>query len=837
MPADDAPVSRTPGSRWSPLLNQWLWAFAIAWTAVIVGLLALEFHQRYARKLAEARAEADLGWQRDMVYRTWVQSHGGVYVPVSPLSPPNPNLAHVPERDLTTPSGKALTLVNSSYLFRQLREMAGKDTAVSRTSSLRPLRPENAPTPREAQALRQFEAGATEAAWFEDDGTQRVLRVMRPFYVDAKCLKCHAQQGYHLGDVRGGITTTVPVETFSGLLADDRSLFAGFGTLWITGLAGLALAGRSLRRLGARQQRAQLALRKSEEKYKEMAELLPEGLFECDLTGRVLYANCQILREFALTHAHIDAGLNVAECVIPEDRPRAQANIQRIASGAQREAIEYTALRNDGTRFDMVVYSSPIVRDGQPVGVRAIVVNITPQKQLEEQLLTAASIDRLTGLANRETLLDHLQHAVERSRSGGQPHYAVLFLDFDHFKVVNDSLGHGAGDELLVEISRRLSSQVRHGVDLVAPLPQSPVAARLGGDEFVILLTTLDSDRQALHIAERLLETLAVPYEIGPRRIVSTASIGLVMGHPSYPQAQDVLRDADTAMYEAKVRGRGRVVLFDQSMRDRARRRLEIETDLRSALAADQLELYYQPIVSLETGLVESYEALARWRHPQHGFISPAEFIPLAEDCGLILPFGQWAFQTACRQLAAFRRLTPAPLVPTLGVNLSRRQIVLPDLPQQLVRMARDEGIQPGDIMLEITESAVMSDVATASRVIRQIKDAGFLVALDDFGTGYSSLGSLHQFPIDVLKIDRSFIANLERGRHYTALVQSISALASNLNMRVVAEGVETESQVSMLQSLECTCAQGFLFARPMPAAQVPAYRPPPILTPAQIKI
>lgn len=806
----------------------------VGWTVVIAGLLALELREYHLRVLDEARMEADLGWERDMAYRRWVQANGGVYVPVSDLSPPNENLAHVPERDVVTPSGRKLTLVNSSYMFRQVASLAGKKTAVSRTTSLKPLREVNAPNELEAAALRTFEHGAKEAVWFEESDGTPTMRVMRPFYVEAKCLKCHEQQGYKSGDVRGGITTTVRVATLGEQLAARRHSMIAYASLWAVGLVGIGAAWRSLRRRALLQQEAEQALRTSEEKFKEMAEQLPEGLFECDLTGRISYANPRILRDCGYTPEDVTRGLNMLDLVAEEDRERAKDDLARTAAGSPHQGREYTFLRKQGQRFPAVVYPAAILRDGHAVGVRGILVDITQQKQMEEELVRAAQVDKLTGLANRASLLDRLQRAVERARSGAG-RFVVMFMDFDRFKVVNDSLGHMVGDELLVAMSRRLTGQIRRGMDTLAQVESETLAARLGGDEFVLLLEGFREVADAMSVAERVVEALAVPYEIGQHRIVSTASIGVVMGDGSYTQAEEVLRDADTAMYEAKVRGRGRAVLFDQSMQDRARRRMEIETDLRGALDGGQLELYYQPIVSLETGTAHSYEALARWKHPRQGWISPAEFIPVAEDCGLILPLGEWAFTQACRQMAAWRKELGRDAVPAVSVNLSRRQVVMPELPGQLRRITATAGLEPGAIMLEITESAVMDDVATASRVIRQIKELGFQVALDDFGMGYSSLGSLHLFPIDVLKIDRSFVANLERGRDYAALVHTITGLARNLGMRVVAEGVDTEAKLTMLQALECQYAQGFLLARPMPAHQVASYRPPRIITAAGV--
>jgi diguanylate cyclase (GGDEF)-like protein len=454
--------------------------------------------------------------------------------------------------------------------------------------------------------------------------------------------------------------------------------------------------------------------------------------------------------------------------------------------------------------------------------IQATIRDISQRKAMEEELRVAARSDRLTGLPNRALLLDRLQHAIERHQRSAGSGYAVLFLDFDRFKIVNDSLGHDVGDQVLCAIAGRLKKAVR-AVDSVSREALGTTAARLGGDEFVVLLDSVGDAGQAGLVADRVLGVLGAPYQIGGHEVVITASIGIVTSAYGHRRAEDVLRDADTAMYEAKLAGRGRALVFDGSMRDRVRRKLELENGIRRALDTGQFLLYYQPIVSLEAGALRGFEALARWKHPQHGMIAPGEFIPVAEESGLIVPLGQWVFAEACRQLAAWRKARGRDAVPSISVNLSRHQLALPDLPDQLRGMALDAGVDPASIHLEVTESAIMADTELAREVLTRLKAMGFKIDMDDFGTGYSSLACLHQFPIDILKIDRSFVTNLSRGRDFVALVNAITALAGNLNITVIAEGVETREQVVTLQSLDCQMAQGYYFAKPMPAGQADA--------------
>jgi diguanylate cyclase (GGDEF)-like protein/PAS domain S-box-containing protein len=439
------------------------------------------------------------------------------------------------------------------------------------------------------------------------------------------------------------------------------------------------------------------------------------------------------------------------------------------------------------------------------------------------ELYAAARLDRLTGLPNRALLLDRLQHAILRYQRSKESKYAVLFLDFDRFKTVNDSLGHEVGDQLLVELARRLRETVR-AVDSVSRQVDGVTAARLGGDEFVVLLDCLQSPEDAVLVAHRLLDVLSTPCRVGGHDIVSTASIGIVTSEYGHERAEDVLRDADTAMYEAKLAGKGRAVVFDGSMLDRVRRKLELENGLRKAMESEQFRVYYQPIISLETGRLHGFEALLRWQHPVHGMISPGEFIPVAEETGLILQLGEWVFRQACRQLGAWWEAWGRECVPSISVNLSRNQLAIQALPERLQAMASEAGVDPTAVHLEVTESAIMRDADSAIDVLRRIKAIGFNVDMDDFGTGYSSLACLHQFPISVLKIDRAFIANLERGRDFAALVHAIVMLTRNLGIHLVAEGVETSEQVKMLQAMDVEMAQGYFFASPMPAEEAAAY-------------
>ena len=590
--------------------------------------------------------------------------------------------------------------------------------------------------------------------------------------------------------------------------------------------------GRPLRVVGTQmdvsaRKRIDHALTHSEGNFRSLFELSPVGICLVDLeSGRFLQVNDELAESTGYTREEL---LQLTFWDITPERwyPDDHEQLIVLEQGRDLRTYEKEYRRKDGSSLPVLISGTRMKGTGGRDVAWAIVQDISARKALESELADAARRDRLTGLANRTLFLERLQAAVERVRKGEQERFAVLFLDFDRFKLVNDALGHETGDSLLKEIARRLSDSLRQE----APgrgKPDGTLVARFGGDEFLVLINRLESPAAAQHIADRLLASLSQTYSVGGRDVYSTASIGIVTSELCLESAEAVVRNADVAMYEAKRSGRGCAVMFDEAMRAQLTRFVTIDSCLRKALGTPELSLVFQPVVSLDDLKVKSVEALLRWRHPQLGEVSPTEFIPVAEESGLIASLGQWVLQEACEALATWRARDPEGAPGIISVNVSRAELAQGD---RLLDRVRDTLLQTGlpatCLRLEVTERDVMRDPASTRKLMLALRELGVELAMDDFGTGTSSLGCLRDYPFDVIKIDRSFVSDLTTSPEVLAMIHAAITLVHNLGRTSVAEGVENSQQVAILQSLGCQHAQGFYFSPPMTREEIMVLKVP----------
>src|SRR5579872_2976409 len=554
--------------------------------------------------------------------------------------------------------------------------------------------------------------------------------------------------------------------------------------------------------------KAQEALRESEERYALAARGANDGLWDWNLLTNAVYFSPRWKSMLGFQEHEVEDRLEEWFGRIHDaDRERVREEITAHQRGLTPHfESEHRLLHKDGG-FRWMLSRGLAVHDatGRALRMAGSQTDITERKVS----------DPLTGLPNRLLFIDRLGRLIKHSKRRQDHLFAVLFLDLDGFKMINDSLGHQAGDQLLVGVATRLEKCLRSS-DTVARLGETFTVARLGGDEFTILLDDIKEAADANRAAERLMKALAPPFFLSGKEVFTSVSIGIALGNAAYEKPEDLLRDADTAMYRAKSLGKARYEVFDADMRASVMARLQLETDLRRSIEREEFRNFYQPIVSLESGRIVGLEALLRWQHPQRGLLGPEEFIFVAEETGMIRELGWWSLREACRQMRDWRERSDAVLDLSVSVNLSVKQLLQPNLVEDIKKLLHEVSVPPQVLRFEITESAVMADPASATELLQQIKALGIRLAIDDFGTGYSSLSYLHRFPLDTLKIDRSFINNAAADGEGMEIARTIMPMAKNLRLDVVAEGVETVEQVALLKRLQCRYAQGYYFSRPL---------------------
>ncbi|MCU7904695.1 MAG: EAL domain-containing protein [Candidatus Thiodiazotropha sp. (ex Epidulcina cf. delphinae)] len=664
-----------------------LWLAATVWTLLVASILLWTQRSVDSEMLGLARQEAIANVNKDQAFRVWATTHGGIYVPISERTSPSPYLSHIPERDLVTPSGRRLTLMNPAYMLRQMMDDYNELYGVKgRITSLNPLNPDNAPDDWEREALTAFAKGEKERFEVAKIDGHAFLRLMRPMPTQEGCLKCHFHQGHKVGDIPGGVGVSVPL---SGYLAAGakrkQNLWVGLSMVWGVGIGGIWLGGKR---------------------------------------------------------------------------------------GKQR---------------------------------------ILERREYEERIWHQANFDALTGLSNRNLFMDRLDRALAYAYR--QEHQlALLFIDLDRFKDVNDTLGHVIGDRLLQEAGRRLKACVR----------EMDTVSRLGGDEFTVILPDIVEGISTTLVAGNILATLSHPFELDGQEVHLSASIGITIFPQDGKDPGMLLQNADTAMYRAKAEGRNIYRYFTWEMNKAAEGRLSLESALRRALKREEFELHYQPILNVSGGSLVGAEALIRWDSPERGMVGPDEFIPLAEECGLIPPLGEWVLQRAAADLAKWDQA--GLTLNSLSVNVSTLQFRMKGFTDKMLALLQSQIHLRSRLFLEITESVFMDEQGEPGKRLDRLREQGIRVAIDDFGTGYSSLSYLKRFPVDSIKIDRSFVCDVTDDPENAALCEAIIAMAHHLGIKVVAEGVETVQQWQFLRDGGCDFAQGYLFGRPMPFDAFPVF-------------
>jgi diguanylate cyclase (GGDEF)-like protein/PAS domain S-box-containing protein len=591
---------------------------------------------------------------------------------------------------------------------------------------------------------------------------------------------------------------------------------------WVRGLAALVLIFdiyTMYQHMQLQRVRRQLADR--DELFQLITENAADLIAVVDSAGNRLYNSPAYSKVLGYSDEELST-TSAIDQIHPSDRERVLQAAAKARASGRGQRLEYRMRHKNGDWRILESTASPIQNANRGLE-RLVIVNrdITDRKRAEEMLEHRALHDLLTELPNRALFVDRLQHSLIRARRHSDYKFVVLFIDIDGFKVLNDSLGHSAGDELLIQVAKRLTAcfretdTVSRSATTMNPSISNDSLARLGGDEFTVLLDDVSEPSDAIRVARRILDKIALPFTISGQQVVISASIGIGASSNTYDGAEDMLRDAEIAMYRAKQAGKARCEVFDPAMHSTAVRRLKLETDLRRGMEHGELLVYYQPIISLESGRIVGFEALSRWKTVQ-GMVPPVEFIPIADETGLIIPMNSALYLESCQQLKSWQsKLNCTPPL-TMSLNITPRQFAQPDLAKQIGEILTQSGIQPSLINLEITETIAMGNADHAFSVLSDLKALGVRLSIDDFGTGYSSLSRLPRYPIDALKIDRVFISQMSTDHDNHEIVRLIISLAHSLGLKVVAEGTETQDEVNELKHLKCEMVQGFLYSPPV---------------------
>jgi diguanylate cyclase (GGDEF)-like protein/PAS domain S-box-containing protein len=790
---------------------------ALAWTMVLGASLAWNLDRAQRQMFDQAHAEAQSNLNKDITFRRWANNHGGVYVPITEFQQSSPWLTHVPGRDVITTGGLKLTLLNPATMLRQMMDLYALEYGIQgRITGLKQLNPGNAPDAWETEQLQVFTRGEKTETWAETNvGGKPHLRYLRAMFMERGCEKCHAILGYKLGDMRGATGLNLPLAPYYQRLDATRlNLELSHGAIWLLGLAGIGWGGWSAHGQEKERRRAEQALRASAEAlhlYANAFRHSGEAIMITDRDNRIIAVNPAFSTLTGYSGEEV-LGRNPKLLASGRTPPEIYQGMWAALRESGFWQGEFWDRRKDGQIYPKWAAIS-LIRDehGQITHHFASFTDISERKAAEERIHHLAHHDALTGLLNRFSLETRLEQTLLSARRENRE-VAVLFIDMDRFKTINDTLGHHIGDLLLMEVAHRLLSCVR----------ESDIVARLGGDEFVVVLTGLESAMDAAHSADKIVKLLCQTYLIEHNDLHTSPSVGISTFPGDGSDPETLMKHADTAMYHAKERGRKNYQFFTASMTTAALEKLALERDLRAALDERQFELHYQPKICTADGSTCGVEALVRWRHPEKGLIPPLKFIPIAEESGLIEALGEWVLDEACRQQAAWRDM--GIVNARVAVNLSALQLRSPLLVEKVRAIMEKHAITDDALELEVTESAAMENPESAIGQLNALRKLGVTLSIDDFGTGYSSLAYLKLLPIQTLKLDRAFVSDIESDENDAAISAATLALAHNLGIKVVAEGVETEGQRAFLATHRCDYLQGYLFSKPLPAQETTTF-------------
>ncbi len=796
----------------------------VLWTLLL--LSSFYWNQQTATKhiMQQAYAEARANLNKDLTFRRWGSTHGGVYVPVTETQKSIPWLSHVPGRDVVTQDGTALTLLNPASMLRQIMDAYAEEYGIrSRITGLKYLNPTNKPDAWEQQQLESFKRGEQKEIWsINEVNGQPHLRYLRAMYMDPGCDKCHGILGYKEGEFRGATGINLPLVSYFKLIDQSRrNLTTSHGFIWLLGVLGILLSGHAAHRY--KQERFRQEHEKEEAAkvlriYANAFESSGEAILITDRNNRITHINAAFTR---LTgYELVDIQGQNPRILASGNTP--QQTYQTLWQSLQEEGFwqgELWEKKKSGEVYPKWTAISAVRDDsGEVAFYIASYTDISERKAAEARIAHLAHHDILTGLFNRYSLEDRLAQSLSLAKRNKQQ-LAVLFIDLDRFKNINDTLGHQIGDQLLIQVAERLKQCVR----------ESDIVARIGGDEFIIVLSDVHDGFKVSVVAEKILLQIAKPYLIDRMELETSPSIGVSVYPEDGDDVETLLKNADVAMYQAKEMGRNNYQFFTPQLLQAAQERLELEHDMRIALDEGQFELYYQPKFHTHDRTLAGFEALIRWNNPHRGFVGPDKFIPIAEETGFIHALGEWVLDEACRQLALWQdpEIEPNVCWPqnvTMAINLSAKQLQSEALFQQVQTTLRKYGLRPEILEFEVTETAAMIDPELAVKQLTALKQLNVSLAIDDFGTGYSSLSYLKRLPIDILKLDRTFVRDIETDRNDAEISMATISLAHNLGLKVVAEGVETEGQYCFLAEHHCDYLQGYLFSRPIASQEAIRY-------------